>query len=366
MSQCLSSLDNQNVIRIAITTGEPSGVGPELMYALTQQNPLDIALQARVMAAKPIDKSTLIELVLIGDKSLLQERMALYGKNFVIHDFDFNKFESTGIREDGLGHISCLHVPLNAPSIPGKMDSVNASYVLKTLDIAIEHCKSKAFGAMVTAPISKSVIAHTGISFTGHTEYLQEQCGVNEVVMMLGCSQMNVALATTHLPLDKVSEALTKEKLTNIITILHHDLKYRMGFNDPKIYVCGINPHAGEDGTLGTDEQERLIPVLEELRAKHNMNLIGPLPADTMFQNKYLKDASAILTMYHDQGLPVLKYVGFDSGYNTTLGLPFIRTSVDHGTALDLAGKGQADTGSLCSAVSLALYMAYQNQGALQ
>lgn len=175
--------------------------------------------------------------------------------------------------------------------------------------------------------------------------------------MMLGCEQMNVALATTHLPLKDVSAAITKDKLTNIITILHHDLKSKMGFDNPKIYVCGINPHAGEDGTLGSEEQEVVIQVLEKLRAQ-GMNLVGPLPADTIFQRKYLNDAAAILTMYHDQGLPVLKYVGFESGYNTTLGLPFIRTSVDHGTALDLAGKGKAHPGSLLSAVSLALYMA--------
>ena len=355
-------LNHNQALRIAITTGEPAGVGPELMYALTRQDPAKIALQARCSGDAKLKTSIPVELVLIGDKNLLQERMSLYGKDFVIHDFDVSHVETTGMREDGLGHISCLHVPLNAPSTPGVMDSANASYVLQTLDIAIDNCKNHTFAAMVTAPISKSVIAHTGINFTGHTEYLQEQCGVNEVVMMLGCSQMNVALATTHLPLEQVSKAITKEKLTNIITILHHDLKHRMGFADPKIYVCGINPHAGEDGTLGMEELETVIPVLNELRTTKNMNLVGPLPADTIFQPKYLQDAAAILTMYHDQGLPVLKYVGFDSGYNTTLGLPFIRTSVDHGTAIDLAGKGIADSGSLLSAVSLALYMAYQAQ----
>lgn len=344
-------------LRIAITTGEPAGVGPELMYYLTKQAPYSLALHARCDSQQDSYGIVPVELVLIGDKHLLQERMALSGQDFVIHDFDENYFQATEPDSNGVGHISCLHVPLGAPSVPGTMCAANASYVLATLDKAIEYCKSGVFAAMVTAPISKSVIALNLRDFTGHTEYLQEQCNCPEVVMMLGCEQMNVALATTHLPLKDVSAAITKDKLTNIITILHHDLKSKMGFDKPKIYVCGINPHAGEDGTLGSEEQEVVIQVLEKLRAQ-GMNLVGPLPADTIFQRKYLNDAAAILTMYHDQGLPVLKYVGFESGYNTTLGLPFIRTSVDHGTALDLAGKGKAHPGSLLSAVSLALYMA--------
>ena len=369
-----------SVLRIAVTTGEPAGVGPELMYALTCQDPATIALQARCapgalcaagasgaagsasgdagVGAAGANAPCGVELVLIGDRQLLAQRMALLGSNFELHDFDPGCSRVSGPDAKGVGHISCMHVPLGAPAVAGRLDPANADYVLATLDRAIEGCQSGLFDAMVTAPISKSVIAHTGREFTGHTEYLQEKCGCEEVVMMLGCSKMNVALATTHLPLSEVSAAITREKLSGIITILHRDLKERMGFEDPAIYVCGINPHAGEDGTLGREELDTVIPVLETLRREQGMKLVGPLPADTIFQPRYLDDAAAILTMYHDQGLPVLKYVGFDSGYNTTLGLPFIRTSVDHGTAMDLAGTGKADTGSLLSAVSLAIYMA--------
>lgn len=345
------------MIRIAITTGEPAGVGPELMYYLTKQAPASLALHARCEHQEQSYHLEPVELVLIGNKALLQKRMSLIGTDFVLHDFNHEHFQATGPDSNQIGHISCLDIPLGAPSEAGTLSPDNASYVLKTLDTAIEYCKRSLFAAMVTAPISKSVIAHNIMNFTGHTEYLQESCNCPEVVMMLGCEHMNVALATTHLPLKDVSAAITYDKLKAILKILHHDLKSRMGFDDPKIYVCGINPHAGEDGTLGSEENEVVIPVLNELRAQ-GMNLVGPLPADTIFQRKYLQDGAAILTMYHDQGLPVLKYVGFESGYNTTLGLPFIRTSVDHGTALDLAGTGKAHPGSLLSAVSLALYMA--------
>lgn len=351
---CENAADLSRPLRIAITTGEPAGVGPELMYALSQHLPTDIALQACCSGRVSKNVAAPVELVLIGDKSLLTERMGLWGTNFKLIDFDENQLQPS----QGNGTLSCRHVPLATPSIPGKMDARNAQYVLDTLDVAIDGCMRGIFDAMVTAPISKSIITHLGIPFTGHTEYLQEKAHCKEVVMMLGCREMNVALATTHLPLKDVSAAITAEKLTDVITILHHDLKYRMGFAQPKIYISGLNPHAGEDGTLGTEEQETMIPVIERLKAKQHFDLVGPLPADTLFQPKYLNEAAAILTMYHDQGLPVLKYVGFDSGYNTTLGLPFIRTSVDHGTALDLAGTAKADPGSLLSAVSLAIYMA--------
>lgn len=351
-------------MRIAITTGEPAGVGPELMYHLSRYHAATLPLHARCasveeggLSSDEIAKSQ-VELVLIGNKALLEERMKLFGSDFILHDFKEDEFVPSGPDDSGLGHLSCLNIELGTPSIAGRQDERNSPYVLATLDKAIELCLSGLCDAMVTAPISKSIIAKTGIEFTGHTEYLQEKCNCNEVVMMLGCSKMNVALVTTHLPLNKVSEAITKEKLTNIISILHHDLKAHMGFASPQIYVCGLNPHAGEDGTLGMEEIETISPVIESLNATGNYNLIGPLPADTLFQKKYLDKAAAILSMYHDQGLPVLKYAGFDEGYNTTLGLPFIRTSVDHGTACDLAGKAIADEGSLLSAVSLAIYMA--------
>lgn len=229
--------------------------------------------------------------------------------------------------------------------------------MLKTLDIASDKSQSGEFSGIITGPISKAVIADTGLEFTGHTEYFQERTGTNKVVMMLGCDELNVALATTHLPLNKVSEAITEELLTEIVTILNHDLKTKFGIDNPCIISAGLNPHAGEDGHLGMEEIETIIPTFEKLR-KEGINIIGPLPADTMFQKKYIEKADAFLTMYHDQGLPVLKYVGFDKGYNTTLGLPYIRTSVDHGTAMDLAGTTRADPGSLFAAVNLAVFMA--------
>lgn len=346
-------------LRIAITTGEPAGVGPELMYALTAIDPCQIKLTACCAGSVEHNVQAPVELVLIGDRSLLEQRMELYKKaTFGQQSVELVDFEPEHFYPTTNSKISCYHVPLATPAQPGCMDVKNAPYVLQTLDVAIEGCMNGTFDAMVTAPISKSIICKLGLNFTGHTEYLQEKSGCKEVVMMLGCREMNVALATTHLPLKDISAALTREKLTEVISILHHDLKYRMGFKQPKIYISGLNPHAGEDGTLGTEELETMIPVIERLKREQNFDLIGPLPADTMFQPKFLNKASAFLTMYHDQGLPVLKYAGFDSGYNTTLGLPFIRTSVDHGTALDLAGQGKADAGSLLSAVSLAIYMA--------
>lgn len=361
-------MSSVKTMRIAVTTGEPAGVGPELMYHLSRHNAASLPLHAR--CATPQEgglksealSSLEVEIVLIGSKTLLEERMKLFGSDFVLHDFDEQVFVKSGPDSSGIGHISCLNIDLGCPSIPGIQDESNSKYVLSTLDCAIENCLKGVFDAMVTAPISKAIIAKTGIEFTGHTEYLQEECSCKEVVMMLGCSKMNVALVTTHMPLNTISAAITKEKLTDIISILHHDLKEHMGFTKPKIYVCGLNPHAGEDGTLGKEELEIIIPTIEELKAKFGIDLVGPLPADTVFQQKYLDNAAAILAMYHDQGLPVLKYAGFDEGYNTTLGLPFIRTSVDHGTACDLAGKGIADEGSLLSAVSLAVHMAHNHK----
>ncbi len=318
--------------RLCVTTGEPAGIGPELMFHLT-------------------GLKTGCELVLIGDRDLIHARMAVYPAGRTVHLPDFDPGRSRPV--------SILHTPLTVPSIPGTMDARNARYVLNTLDLAIDGCMSGLFCGMVTAPISKSVICSLGVPFTGHTEYLQQRSHTDEVVMMLGCRELNVALVTTHLPLSAVPQAITRAKLRRVIEILHHDLKSRMGIAAPKIYVCVLHPHAGEDGTLGREEIETIIPCLEELR-QEGLNLIGPLPADTIFQQKYLDDASAILTMYHDQGLPVLKYIGFDHGFNTTLGLPFIRTSVDHGTALDLAGTGCCDPGSLLTALDLALHMAGQ------
>lgn len=336
-------------LRVAITTGEPAGVGPELCGALVNLSTKSLLenLSARVAPLPTQSSLPELEIVLLGDKKLLTERMALYGVTKELPDFDPN------IK----AKLSVLHIPLRAPALAGTMNAKNAAYVKDILDTALKGCSDGTFAAMVTAPISKSIMIEGGLAhFTGHTEYLQEYAKAPEVVMVLGCGKMNVALVTTHLPLSEVPAAITHDKLCAILRVLHHDLKSKMGFAQPEIYVCGLNPHAGESGTLGREELETIIPTLNELREKEGMALVGPLPADTIFQQKYLDKAAAILAMYHDQGLPVLKYAGFETGYNTTLGLPFIRTSVDHGTALDLAGKGKADPRSLVNALSLALY----------
>jgi 4-hydroxythreonine-4-phosphate dehydrogenase len=325
--------------RLAITPGEPSGVGPELMYHISKLESADT------------------QLVIVAAKDLIAKRVALFNQNVVIEDYDKNNF-----KPQRKGSLCVLNVDLPVESIPGKLDTRNAKYVLDCLDIASDKSSSREFCGIVTGPISKAVIADTGLKFTGHTEYFQERTNTKKVVMMLGCKELNVALATTHLPLKDVSNAITRELLIEIVTILNHDLKTKFGIENPCIISAGLNPHAGEDGHLGMEEIETIIPTFEELRAK-GINIIGPLPADTMFQKKYIDKADAFLTMYHDQGLPVLKYVGFDSGYNTTLGLPYIRTSVDHGTAADLAGTTKADPGSLFSAVELAMHMAKRSRG---
>lgn len=322
------------VNRIVVTPGEPAGVGPELMYHL---------------AKKDFDD----ELVIIGSKSLLKERFDALNLNVTFKDFDK---DATPVPSKK-GELTVLNVDLAVSSAPGKLDPKNGPYVLKCLDIAHELCISDNAQALVTGPVSKAVLDSGSLHFTGHTEYLQQKSGVKKVVMLLGSRELRVALATTHLPLNEVSKAITKESLTDVISILHHDLKEKFGFADPTIYVAGLNPHAGENGHLGSEEITTIIPVLNKLR-KLGMKLEGPYPADTIFQPKYLNNAAAFLTMYHDQGLPVLKYAAFDHGYNTTLGLPYIRTSVDHGTALDLAGSGKADPGSLYAAVALASFMA--------
>ena len=320
--------------RIAITSGEPSGIGPELMYHLSKLEFEDI------------------QFVVLGDRKLIEKRASLYGSDFTISEYDKNRFEPQSI-----GNICIMDIPLNVESVAGHMDSKNAQYVIKLLKTASDGCISKEFKGIVTGPISKAVITEVIPNFTGHTEYFQNLTNTKKVVMMLGCDKFNVALATTHLPIKDISKTITKELLFEIVTILNHDLKTKFGIKKPHIISSGLNPHAGEDGHLGTEELDTIIPAFNELREK-GIDIEGPLPADTMFQDKYIERADAFLTMYHDQGLPVLKYAGFDSGFNTTLGLPYIRTSVDHGTALDLAGKGIADAGSLICAINLAADMA--------
>jgi 4-hydroxythreonine-4-phosphate dehydrogenase len=252
------------------------------------------------------------------------------------------------------GSMSVLHIPAATAPVAGKLDTANARYVLNILDRAIDGCSSGEFSAMVTAPVQKSVIADSGVPFSGHTEYLAERTGAPLPVMLLTADTLRVALATTHLPLSEVGRTISPTLLTDVIRILHRDLQQRFRIATPRILVCGLNPHAGESGHLGREEIETIAPTLARLRTE-GLQLIGPAPADTAFTPRMLAQADAVLAMYHDQGLPVLKYAGFGHAVNVTLGLPIVRTSVDHGTALELAGTGKADAGSLIAAVELAL-----------
>lgn len=319
-------------IRIAITPGEPAGIGPDLILTLAQsQQPH--------------------QLVAIADFSLLESRAHTLGLEVNLVRFDADNYAPSKP-----GELIVYPVDLAAPAVPSQLNKMNAPYILQTLDVAIEGCQSGLFDALVTGPVQKSIINDAGIQFSGHTEYLAEKTGTPKVVMMLATEGLRVALATTHLPLKDVSAAITKSELTLIIELLHRDLQVQFGIAAPKILVCGLNPHAGEGGHMGMEEIDTIEPVLQTLRHQ-GMNLVGPLPADTLFTPKYLDEADAVLAMYHDQGLPVLKYKGFGQAVNVTLGLPIIRTSVDHGTALDLAGTGKATIGSLQTALNYACDM---------
>lgn len=328
--------------RIAITAGEPAGIGPDLCIALAQQ------------------ADSQCERIVIADPALLQARATQLGLALTL--LPFNAAAPASASPSGC--LSIIPVSMAVPCQAGTLDIRNAPYVLDTLRVAVKACLAGTVAAMVTAPVHKGVINDAGIPFTGHTEFLAELCGVPLTVMMLATPGLRVALATTHLPLAKVSAAITPELLREIIRILDADLRKRFGIAAPLILVCGLNPHAGEGGHLGTEERDIIEPVLEEMRAK-GIHLQGPLPADTLFTEKYLAHADAVLSMYHDQGLPVLKYKGFGNASNITLGLPLIRTSVDHGTALDLAGTGKASLGSLQEAIATARLMAqHSRQGA--
>ena len=318
-----------NTRPIAITLGEPAGIGPDLLAQLA----------ARATLAG--------DYVVIADPKVLQERAELLGIPLKINDY----------QQGSLPHDThCLTVlPIACPSpvVAGHLNSQNSSYVLETIKRATLGCVDNEFSAIVTAPLHKGIINDAGIPFTGHTEYLAELTKTELPVMMLATEGLRVALATTHLPLSEVSAAITHDSLTNVIQILHNDLEKKFGISNPHILICGLNPHAGEGGHLGMEEINIIEPVLHSLTEK-GMNLTGPLPADTLFTPRYLKSADAVLAMYHDQGLPVLKHVGFGNAINITLGLPIIRTSVDHGTALDLAGTGKAQTSSLEAALKIA------------
>ena len=290
--------------------------------------------------------------VVIADPDLLTERAARLGLNVTLQSYDPSRPASA----QPAGTLEVLPVRLVQPSTPGRLDAANAAYVLETLREAGNGCLAGRFAAVVTAPVHKGIINDAGVSFSGHTEFFAELTGTAQVVMMLACPGLRVALATTHLPLRAVADAITPDLLERVIRITHADLRSRFGLTSPKILVCGLNPHAGEGGHLGREEIDVIIPVIDRLRAE-GLQLEGPLPADTLFTPRHLEHADAVLAMYHDQGLPVLKHKGFGSAVNITLGLPIIRTSVDHGTALDLAGTGRADPGSLQVALDTAIDM---------
>lgn len=319
--------------RIVITPGEPAGIGPDLTLQLASQD-------------------WPVQLVVCADRQLLLDRARQLGLNITLQDYQ----PQHPALPQQVGSLTVLHVPLNTPAVAGQTDVRNSDYVLRTLSTACDGCLRGEFAALVTGPVHKGIINDAGIPFSGHTEFFAERAGCHKVVMMLATTELRVALATTHLPLKDVSAAITRDNLHEVITILHHDLQHKFHLPTPRILVCGLNPHAGEGGHMGREEIEVIEPALEELR-QQGIQLIGPLPADTLFQPKYLQNADAVLAMYHDQGLPVLKFQGFGRAVNITLGLPFIRTSVDHGTALELAGLGKADPGSFITAITLATNM---------
>jgi 4-hydroxythreonine-4-phosphate dehydrogenase len=323
--------------RIVITAGEPAGIGPDLCVML---------------AGRPLNA----QLVVIADIDMLQSRAKALDLTIQTQPYSSN---STNVHL-GNGSLTVLQQTLSHPVIAGNLDARNSQYVLNTLSTAALGCMTQEFDAMVTAPVHKGIINDAGIAFSGHTEFLADLTNTPQVVMMLVGSGLRVALATTHLALKNVPAAITKNGLETTIRILHHDLVHKFGLANPRILVAGLNPHAGEDGYLGHEEIDVINPVLEKLRTE-GMQLIGALPADTLFTKHHLSKADAVLAMYHDQGLPVLKHASFGEGVNVTLGLPIIRTSVDHGTALDLASTGNIEIGSMLAAIELAITLANNN-----
>lgn len=325
------SARTEHRIIIALTPGEPAGIGPDLVAKIATR-----ALPARV--------------VVVADRALLRARARQLKRELALVAFDARHVPPRGKFE-------VLHTPLRVKATAGQLDARNSPYVLQTLERAVEGCVDGTFDALVTGPVHKGIINAAGIAFTGHTEFLAERTGTARVVMMLVGGGLRVALATTHLALSEVARHIVASDLEETLRILERDFAWRYGMERPRIGVAGLNPHAGESGYLGREEIEVIAPVIERLRAE-GMALTGPIPADTMFTPARLAQFDVVLAMYHDQGLPVLKYVSFGKGINVTLGLPIIRTSVDHGTALDIAGSGQADEGSLLEALDAAATMA--------
>ncbi len=319
-------MSNSRAVRIAITAGEPAGIGPDLCAALKGR--------------------TNAELVIIADPKVLQARATALGLTTEFQPFDANTSAP----------ISVLPLDTNAAVVAGELNSANSGYVLESISTAVSGCHDGLFDAMVTAPVHKGVINDAGIPFSGHTEYIAEQLNATPL-MVLAADSLRVALVTTHLPLKDVAAAITHEAIVDSLSILNNDLKSKYQIESPHILVCGLNPHAGESGHLGHEEIDTIIPAIEYAKTL-GINATGPLPADTLFTPRHLQNADAVLAMYHDQGLPVLKYAGFGKAVNITFGLPIIRTSVDHGTALDLAGSGQAEDGSLHAAIDLSISLA--------
>jgi len=317
--------------RIAISAGEPAGIGPDIT----------------LIAAKENYEAAIITL---GDPSLLHQRAKQLGLNIRIETCTVSDFSTP----HQAGVLKVLPVHLQTPCETGHLNADNANYVLNVLDSAVDLCLKRQADAMVTGPIQKSILTHQVKNFSGHTEYLAEKTQTSLPVMMLATEGLRVALATTHMPLSDVPKNITKNSLRDIITILHKDLQQHFGIGKPKILVAGLNPHAGEDGHLGKEDMEIILPIVQEFQ-QQGFDISGPLPADTLFTEKYLRDADAVLAMYHDQGLPVLKYKGFGNAINITLGLPIIRTSVDHGTALELAGTQQVNPQSMKLAIKTAI-----------
>lgn len=321
-----------SAIKIAITPGEPAGIGPDLVLKVAQKN-------------------WPVQLVVFADKQLLIERAEQLELPITLVDYA-DQSESLPP-----AHLYIVHVSVAVPVEAGILNSQNGQYVVETLRLASQANMDGEFDAVVTGPVHKGTINQSGISFSGHTEFFAQQANTPDVVMMLATDGLRVVLATTHIPLAYVSKAITAERLHKVIHIVHTELRLKFGLQQPRILVCGLNPHAGENGHIGKEELLTIIPALDNLRAE-GINLVGPLPADTIFQPKYLEQADAVLAMYHDQGLPVLKYKGFGASVNITLGLPFIRTSVDHGTAIDLAGTKETDEGSFIYALKEAIRLA--------
>lgn len=323
--------------RIVITPGEPAGIGPDVTLRIAE----------RLWSA---------ELIAVADPDLLTARAKELGIKIKLIPWDADK----PYAHHAPSTLKIIPVKLKTPAKSGQLNVDNVPYVLDCLTLATDLCLEQKVSALVTGPVHKSIINAAGIPFSGHTEFLATRCGVSQVLMLFVVDQLKVALATTHIPLAKVPSAITIAKLAETLKLLHRELKSRFKRDNPHIVVCGLNPHAGESGLLGYEEIEIIEPALKLLRAE-KINVSGPIPADTVFTEKYTKNADAILAMYHDQALPVIKYAGFDRAVNVTLGLPIIRTSVDHGTAIDIAGTPLADPGSMAAAIQLAIDFALRN-----